>query len=194
MSAATTSQSEPDAVLKWYTAARRIPRLIGKAPGGGHYWGGPYTITQVLGGVIVLLAGVFTEDVWGGWGWLTDKIILFAVAAATTLALRMVKPGGRNPLSAGLALLGSLSSPSWGAYRGRALKPSPARRVHQQINVRLDPLPVGPCAPPTVPAVEPVPAELAHADAADPGHAPAGFRSAPAMSTIQRRLAGAHHT
>ena len=58
------SASEPVEVLRWYTSALRIPRLIGKLTSGERIWGGPYTVTQaVVGGDLgALVEGGVDED------------------------------------------------------------------------------------------------------------------------------------
>lgn len=119
----------PPDVLRWYTLGRRLQRMIGKAPGGGHYPGGPYTMVQATGAAVVCIVGAFTMRFWGQW-WsgLTSYAILFTLTLGTLFALRLVKSGGRNPLSALFGVVSVLSGPRHGRYAGRSVK---ARRAHQ---------------------------------------------------------------
>lgn len=119
----------PPDVLRWYTLGRRLQRMIGKAPGGGHYPGGPYTMVQATGAAVVCILGAVTMRFWGQW-WsgLTSYAILFTLTLGTLFALRLVKSGGRNPLSALFGVVTVLSGPRHGRYAGRSVK---ARRAHQ---------------------------------------------------------------
>lgn len=143
-------------VLRWYTLGRRLQRMIGKAPGGGHYPGGPYTMVQATGAAVVCIVGAVTMRFWGRW-WngLTSYAVLFTLTLATLFALRLVKAGGRNPLSALSGVVSVLSGPQHGRYAGRSVK---ARRSH---TVRHHILVATPCPAPTVrPTSEPMPAAV----------------------------------
>lgn len=135
----TDNNAEQPEVLRWYTPARRLQRLVGKAPGGGYYPGGPYPITAIFGAGVVLLVLTLTKDlIWSTGDWLTDSVLIPGVSALVVLfALKKVKPGGRNPLSAGWAFCSAVTSPSYGRYRGRALRSGRPRRVRHRINAEL---------------------------------------------------------
>jgi hypothetical protein len=109
-------------VAKWYTRARRFPQLIGKTPDGARLWGGPYTATQLLSGVAVLVLGLKTVDFWGAFGTVGNGILLLAVAYAVTLLLGRLPIGGRNPLSMGAGLLKAVSVPRSGKLAGRTFR------------------------------------------------------------------------
>lgn len=105
------SASEPVEVLRWYTSALRIPRLIGKLTSGERIWGGPYTVTQAVVGGVVLILGVKTMPWWGPIHLFGEGLIGFvanwAVVAGSAFAL--VKISGNIPTSrvnVGLALRG----------------------------------------------------------------------------------------
>lgn len=104
-------QPEPVEVLRWYTSALRIPRLIGKLTSGERIWGGPYTLTQAAVGVAALVIGVKTMPWWGPLHLLGEGLVGFVgnwtVVAGVAFAL--VKVSGSIPTSrvnAGLALRG----------------------------------------------------------------------------------------
>lgn len=129
--------NEPGEVLRWYTRARKIPRFVGKAPGGGRYPGGPYTITQAVGGSAVLMIGQQTMGVWGHFGLLPNLLILAVAVTGTLFGLRLVKPGGRDPVSAAVALVGVSTCGRWGRQAGRKLAPSRPHQVRHRVNACL---------------------------------------------------------
>ena len=88
-------------VVKWYTRARRFPQLIGKTPDGARIWGGPYTYTQLVGAVTVLVVGAKTVGVWGQFGLVGNALILLAIAYGTALMLGRLPVGSRNPMAVG---------------------------------------------------------------------------------------------
>jgi len=115
-------------VVKWYTRARRFPQLIGKTPDGARIWGGPYTYTQVIGAVVVLVVGTKTVGIWGQFGLVGNALTLLGVAYGTTLALGRMPIGSRNPIAVGSGLIRALSSPSSGNVGGRPVR---IRRPHR---------------------------------------------------------------
>ena len=119
--------------LQWYTRARRLPRLIGKVPGGHDIPGGPYTITQAVGTAVVVVMGYATTGIWGTDNGLTNYGILFVLALVTLIGLRFVKNTGRNPVAAGVSLVGAFASPVQGTYRGRAIRTPRPHGVQHRI-------------------------------------------------------------
>lgn len=137
--ATTDTPPQPQEVLRWYTRARRIPRLIGKAPGGGHYPGGPYTLTQAAGAAVVLLGGQATMSIWGRFGFWGNNGALVVAVVLTLVALRFVKPGGRDPVTAAMAMLALTGAPTWGKQGGRPVRGGAPRPVlvRHRINARV---------------------------------------------------------
>ncbi len=186
-------------VVKWYTRARRFPQLIGKTPDGARLWGGPYTYTQVVGAVAVLVVGIKTVGLWGQFGLIGNALILLGVAYATTLGLGRLPIGSRNPLSVAQGALKSVSATPAGSYAGRPLKIRRPHKVTSRVVVAhtdhtfLD----------LVPAPAPVLAAAAPAPKPDRGRprwsrptpsqrpqpAPARPTTPPALSNVQRLLA-----
>lgn len=177
-----TENPPPQEVLRWYTRARRIPRLIGKAPGGGHYPGGPYTLAQAGGAAIVLLGGQATMSLWGRFGFWGNNIGLAVATILTLVALRFVKPGGRDPVTAAIAVLRLARGPSWGRYRGKPVR-SGAKRpvvVHHRIHARV-PSRSGL----STAAAAPGPG---HTDPPTPGPAAGGNAARPPAATVVQQL------
>lgn len=132
-----------DLTLQWYTRARRLPRLIGKVPGGHDIPGGPYTITQAVGTAVVVVIGYATTGIWGTDKGLVNYGILFVVALVTLIGLRFVKSTGRNPVAAGVSLVGAFASPGQGTYRGRAIRTPRPHGVHHRIVACVPPQTAG---------------------------------------------------
>ena len=108
--------------MKVYTRALRVPALVGKIPGGGRLVGGPYTMTQFVGGSAALLLGMTTVDSVLHLGWLGNRLMVLCVVAGVVFGLGVIKPGGRDPLSAAMALLGVYGAPRAGRTRGRPIR------------------------------------------------------------------------
>lgn len=124
-------------VLRWYTRARRIPTLIGKLPGSERGLPfGPYTLTQGVGGSMAALAAIQTEPLWGHWGYWGDKVVIVVLTVVAVVGLRLVKPGGRDPLTALLAVTGVFSAGRYGTHRGRRLRRRRPVRVSARVRVR----------------------------------------------------------
>lgn len=119
--------------LRWYTRARKLPRLIGKLPGGGQIIGGPYTPVQFVGAAAVIVVGNKTMGLWGMWSGLVNYVILGVAAIATLFGLGLVKSTGRNPLTAGFSLASALVAPRLGRYRGKAVKMPKPHRVSSRV-------------------------------------------------------------
>lgn len=180
---ASTDTSPPQEVLRWYTRARRIPRLIGKAPGGGHYPGGPYTLTQAGGAATVLLGGQGTMDLWGRFGFWGNNLGLLGATILTLIALRFVKPGGRDPVSTALAVVRLANGPTWGRHRGRAVCGGARRpvQVRHRINARVPAR--GRLSPPS-----PGPESSTGPVAPSPAPVPTPAARRPATSVVQQLL------
>jgi len=115
-------------VVKWYTRARRFPQLIGKTPDGATIWGGPYTYTQVIAGVAVIIVGSKTTWLWGHFGLIGNALILLGVTYGLVLLLGRVPVGSRNPLSVGAGVLRAMTAPTLGTRGGSPVR---VRRPHR---------------------------------------------------------------
>ena len=115
-------------VVKWYTRARRFPQLIGKTPDGATIWGGPYTYTQVIAGVAVIIVGSKTTWLWGHFGLIGNALILLGVTYGLVLLLGRIPVGSRNPLSVGAGVLRAMTAPALGTRGGSPVR---VRRPHR---------------------------------------------------------------
>ncbi|MDN5766104.1 MAG: hypothetical protein L0H78_09835, partial [Humibacillus sp.] len=137
-----TSFTEPDR-LRWYTRARRIPKLMGRTASGGTLIGGPYTLTQFVGGAIALLTMNLTRPLWGGNG-LGDYLVIALVVAVVVFALKFVRTAGRNPLLVAAGRAAGAVAPSYGRQGGRAITTPHGQRLASMVNVDLTPPPQRP--------------------------------------------------
>jgi len=122
------SSTEGPEIVKWYTRARHFPQLIGKTPDGATIWGGPYTYTQVIGGVLFVIVGSKTTDLWGQFGLIGNALILAGSAYGLVLLLGRLPLGSRNPMSVGAGVLRAFSSPAQGHLAGGPVR---IRRPHR---------------------------------------------------------------
>ncbi|MFE2470274.1 hypothetical protein [Streptomyces mirabilis] len=122
-------------VGRCYTHARRHPLVIGRFPGGGRLWGGPYTVPQaiVMAGSFVAL--IVFRPLWAHFGLLGNVVIAFAVPYALGFVVRKVNVDGRNPLAVAGSMLGLMGAPSTGRMGGRPLKSLGRRPVHGMCTV-----------------------------------------------------------
>ncbi len=199
-----STREDQQEVVKWYTRARRFPQLIGKTPDGARLWGGPYTYTQVVGAVAVLVVGIKTVGLWGQFGLIGNALVLLGVAYATTLGLGRLPIGSRNPLSVAQGALKSVSTSPAGSYAGHPLKIRRPHRVTSRVVVAptdhtfLD-VPTRPASATTVsaPATKPArgrPRWSRPAPSQRPQPIPARPAAPPALSNVQRLLASSGST
>ncbi|MFG2437877.1 hypothetical protein [Streptomyces sp. NPDC048508] len=105
-----------------YTRARRHPLVIGRFPGGGQMWGGPYTIPQAI-----VIAGTFTvllmfRPIWAHFGLLLNVAIAVGVPYTLGMVVKRINVDGRNPLAVASSVVSLMANPSTGRMRGRPLK------------------------------------------------------------------------
>lgn len=123
-----TEDERPDEVVKWYTRARKFPQLLGRAPDGTRIPGGPYTITQAVGGGGVLVVGLNTMSLWANFGMIGNAFVLIAAFLGTVFGLGRLPVGSRNPLSVAAGAFRAISAPATGRLQGRPVR---IRRPHQ---------------------------------------------------------------
>lgn len=166
-------------VVKWYTRARKFPQLIGRTADGATIPGGPYTYTQIVSGVVVLVVGYQSVAVWGRFGLLGNAAVLLGVTLAVVFAVGRLPVGMRNPVSAAAGILRAVSASPVGVLGGRPL--SIPRPHVGGARIRVEP---------TVPGVgEPV----SSAPSAVEVPSPVGDHPA-ALTGVQRLLAAAGAT
>ena len=157
------SEHETLAVVRYHTAGRRQPMLIGKDASGRRLPGGPYTIYQVVAVVVVATGMWHTTSLWATqMTAISALLIIGAAAVAAGFLIGRLDFSGRNPLLILLSLLAVtpiLISGHPGRISGRTLPANPSRRVRAPVTAHrgpaqqnprsvADPLLAGPAATP----------------------------------------------
>ncbi|MET9535776.1 hypothetical protein ABZY02_35370 [Streptomyces sp. NPDC006649] len=146
MTTAGNADSEMQ-VGRCYTKARRHPVMVGKWPGGGRIWGGPYTVPQVIVLVTSFLLLILTRPLWAHFGWV-DVLIALGVPFGLSLLVRHVHIDGRNPLAVAASAFGMLATPRGGRMGGRPLSSPGRRQLIGACTLTWSPPPVSPVMAP----------------------------------------------
>ncbi|MFF3277207.1 hypothetical protein ACFYWU_40755 [Streptomyces chrestomyceticus] len=167
-------------VGRCYTKARRHRAVIGRLPGGGHLWGGPYTVPQfaVAGAALGLM--LLTSGLWARHG-IVDVLPLLAVPYGLALAVGRIRHDGRNPLATVASALGLLAGGGTGRLQGRPVRQRRPAALAGLCSLSLQ--------PPLSAAQPPAPADRARPHAAAPPPAAAADRPARVASGVQALLA-----
>lgn len=129
-------------VVKWYTRARKFPQLIGKTPDGTKIWGGPYTVTQLVGGGTVAFVGLRTMWLWADFGLVGNFLILGLVAYGTVLLLGRIPVGSRNPLAVAAGTYRAVAAPGTGRLGGRPVRIRRPHTLRHRVVLAVCDLPV----------------------------------------------------
>lgn len=133
------SEQHTPNVARFYTAARRIPVLIGKI-NGARIPGGPYTLTQIVVGGIVLWIGYKTAGLWGaGLYPLVRMTVLAGIAFGTTWATGKIPSTRRRLMDLASDFGTALSLPDLGTYQGRRISIARPHRVDGTVLMQLEP-------------------------------------------------------
>lgn len=123
--------SEEREVVKFYTRARKFPHVLGRFPDGTKIPGGPYTLTQVVGGGLLVLIGVRTMGIWSVGSGLTNVGILLLATVGSVKLLGRLQTGGRGPIAVAMGGYTAAASPKLGRQDGR---PVTRRRAHALVH------------------------------------------------------------
>ncbi len=119
--------------VKWFTLARKFPQLIGRTPDGARIPGGPYTITQAVGGLIVLVVGYYSMGLWANFGVLGNYTLLLVLTGAVIFGLGRIPLGARNPAAIGMGAFRAVAAPQRGRLRGRPVRIRRPRQLTQRV-------------------------------------------------------------
>jgi hypothetical protein len=134
----TDESDRSNDVVRWYTRARKFPQLLGRTPDGTRLWGGPYTVTQAIGGGLVLVLGVKTMGLWGSFGLVGNALVLLSAAAGTVFFLGRIPLGARNPVAVLAGLARAVSAPTTGRLGGKAVRIRRPRQVRHRVVIATD--------------------------------------------------------
>ncbi|NEC11526.1 hypothetical protein G3I34_04235 [Streptomyces sp. SID8014] len=126
----TPPQEEETDVLigRCYTHARRFPLVLGRLPGGGRLWGGPYTIPQAIVIVSTAVLLITTQEIWAHFGVVGNAAITIGMPFTLGLFVRRMRIDGRHPFAVLGSLLGLIGAPTAGRIGGRPVRPLRAGR------------------------------------------------------------------
>lgn len=113
-------------VVKWYTAARKVPSVIGRTKDGTRIPGGPFKVSVVLTTVGVFVVGKQLLGL-GMTSGATPWIVLVAVAIGAGALVSVMPTDGRNPLNVVVGAVNQVIAPRTGRIDG---KPIRLRRPH----------------------------------------------------------------
>jgi hypothetical protein len=120
---------------RFYTAARKFQQLIGVTPAGETIPGGPYTVTQFIVGIVVLVLGFITRPLWSQ-GALTDVLFIAAAAVGATYAVGRMPGSRRSIINLINCWITLMSRPRTGTYRGRKLPVSYSKTTTKRSAAR----------------------------------------------------------
>lgn len=106
-------------VARFWTRARRFPKLIGKAVNGERIWGGPYTLAQAIGGFFTVWLLWQTRTLWGPGQFITELLIIGGIGWGAVWTLGKLPLDARNPLVSITGVGNAVVSPRGGNICGR---------------------------------------------------------------------------
>ncbi len=117
---------------RFYTAARKFQQLIGVTPAGETIPGGPYTVTQFIVGIVILVLGFLTRPLWSQ-GALTDVLFIAVAAVGATYAVGRMPRSRRSIINLINCWITLMTRPRTGTYRGRKLPSSYSTVKHRKV-------------------------------------------------------------
>lgn len=169
--------------VKWYTLARKFPQLIGRTPDGTRIPGGPYTVTQAIGGMIVLAVGYYSMGLWANFGTMGNYVVLILATGGTIFGLGKVPLGARSPVSIAAGVVKAAGAPRTGRLRGKAVRiRAPHQLRHRIVVCHPIPLPTDVRLPDSPPVVAPA-APVLEVTIPEPTAAPAAAPTPTAVPT-----------
>lgn len=124
-------------VAKFYTRARRFPKLIGKLHDGTRIPGGPYTLTQVIIGGLFLFVAMQTRSFWTWGSLIIDLPLVLATTWGVAWLSGLIPQTNRNILSVSASGLAAFSSPLNGRFKGKPVRFKQPRRPHSRVVLDL---------------------------------------------------------
>lgn len=124
-------------VAKFYTRARRFPKLIGKLHDGTRIPGGPYTLTQVIIGGLFLFVAMQTRPLWTWGSLIIDLPLVLATTWGVAWVFGLIPQTNRNILSVAASGLAAFSSPLNGRFKGRPVRFRQPHRPHSRVVLDL---------------------------------------------------------
>lgn len=174
-------------VSRFYTAARRFHKLLGKLPDGTRIPGGPYTIIQGVALIVMLAVTLLTRGhLWTFGSFLIDVPLALVISGGVAYFVGRIPTRNRNLVTVGTSTAHAIASPAAGRRNGKKVTVRPRHRVGGDVLIDWGGSePITPAAPIPVPAVEPVVDEL---PSPEPATASAPQPSRHALTGVERLL------
>ncbi len=140
----STPRDERPRTARFYTSISRIPVLIGKI-GESRLIGGPYTPTQIVIGVLVLVIGYNTMPVWGPLVGSFALVRIFALLVAAGFALwasGQLPSSRRKVHNVVIDATGATFAPGAGKLNGRPVRLPKPHRISGTVLIEPDPFDV----------------------------------------------------
>ncbi|MBT1543200.1 hypothetical protein KK103_15665 [Curtobacterium flaccumfaciens pv. flaccumfaciens] len=140
----STADQEHRTVVRFFTRVRRVPILLGKLNG----WkipGGPYTLTQMGIGSVVLVVGWNSKPLWGPLTGLTPLLqlgFLLAFSAGATWAAGKIPQSNRKLPDLVQDAYGAFTVPASGRYKGALIRLPRPQQVEGVVLMQWDDEPV----------------------------------------------------
>lgn len=126
----------PGEVARFYTRARKFPKLIGRLHDGTRIPGGPYTMSQVIALVVLTTGAMLTRGLWGT-SVLFDLIVSLAVGIGGAFLLGLLPSQQRNLLSLASGLARATGSSAAGNYNGRTVQLRAPSHAKGRVSVNV---------------------------------------------------------
>lgn len=126
---------EQQEILRWFTRVKRVPKVIGKLPGGVTIPFGPFKLGAVLAGAFVAFVLYRTMDLWPIQSGLIRLGAVLVLSVATVFIANALPSVGRNPLLWFVGTASLLTASPGGTRDGRPLKINRPYQVTHRIAI-----------------------------------------------------------
>jgi hypothetical protein len=113
---------ESHEIIRDFTKARKFPNLIGRTPDGKRLIGGPYTITQFVGGGGVAAVLYVFRGLWMHFDTITNTVLFIVPVIGTVFILGKLRLAGRSPVSMLSGVLTAVTAPKHAPINGYPVK------------------------------------------------------------------------
>lgn len=128
-------------VARFYTRARKFPKLIGRLHDGTRIPGGPYTMSQLVALVVLTTGAMLTRGLWGT-AVLFDLVVSLAIGIGGAFLLGLLPAQQRNILSLASGLTRATGSSALGHYNGKTVQLRAPSRATGRVAINTSPVAV----------------------------------------------------
>lgn len=174
-------------ISRFYTAARRFHKLLGKLPDGTRIPGGPYTIIQGVTLIVTLGVTLLTRGhLWTFGSFLIDVPLALVISGGLAYFVGRIPTRNRNLVTVGTSTVHAIASPAVGRRNGKKVTIRPRHRVGGDVLIDWGGMePITPAAPVLAPASEFI---VDEPPAPEPATAPVPQPTRHALTGVERLL------